>query len=866
MIEEVKIKVTSDNKGADDTIKKLEQIGAVDAKNAANFKKHNEAQKAQFKEAGQAAGKFASGVESQFSQLGAQIMGYMALDKLIGFLKDSVKEFIDAEKNAARLGFAIEVIGGQSAATTKKLLEQSAVLQENSIFSDDAIQQAQTALATYGLTGEQIEKLTPQILDLAAASGTDLASATETVIKGIEGQTKGLKLLGIGFKNANDPAKNLAIITEKLTKFQGASAAAMETNAGKAEVLSNRFGELKESIGSFLVEAQTVWMDMIDVVFGDFTAIVDRFQEIVNKEYSPKTIEIISKADALESEARIKLLDDAIKSLLANKASLANDYQDQTLSAAKYLAEIRAINDQIRILNLEKSKEPKKLGGDGDGGDGGGVDKLKDLTDQINAIYAQMWLDQLNLQRNALKQKALEDKKFADETITDIVARNQAILEIDQKLYDDLEVLDAAQINKKADDDKARALKEHSSQKQINELVLAIENKRVADIIALDEKYAQDKLTNEEQNWDLMLQQLDGEREDLVAKHKEKTEDLKKLEVERYKETQELRVALQKTGSKAEQAAKMQNLKEDFDKELQLLEITHDNKLMSDEDYLRKRALLYANYNKAVADSTKELAEKQKQDILDIFDLMSSAIFDRIEQMINQNIELIDRQQEMVRSDIEHQKRLAEEGRDNTLQESERQFAELEKQRIIQQEKLRKAKEFEILLNTVAEYSKTDPNTAIAKAIAQMALLKGAEALYMEEGGIIGETSQHSKIGGLGFSRLHPGGGDVLVHAQSGEGILSRDEMSNLGKSGFYDLKSMLSKPLRERQIPLVGVVGSSGFDKKEMAQGFNMVVDAIKSKKETHFEVDHMNNWVVTQIEHGMKEVVTHVNRKPRI
>jgi hypothetical protein len=212
------------------------------------------------KEATNTFGNALTSFQFKFNVLG-QAIGQLAVNGLatlshqaVDFAKESVHAFIEAELNAKKLKVALENISGEGKGAFTKLIDQSEELQKTSIFSDDDIQKAQTALAQYGLTSDEIKKLIPQVIDLASAQGIDLAEATTTSIKAIEGQTKGLKTAGIAFTDTGSKAGNLAKLTENLNKFQGQSAAVMETNAGKLARLSNAYDDFKESAGEALID------------------------------------------------------------------------------------------------------------------------------------------------------------------------------------------------------------------------------------------------------------------------------------------------------------------------------------------------------------------------------------------------------------------------------------------------------------------------------------------------------------------------------------------------------------------------------------------------------------------------------------
>lgn len=198
------------------------------------------------------------GLNVGLGQLAATMGLAFGAQQIIAGLKESVNQFAEAELNAKKLAFAVKEIGGEGEAAFNRLLAQSGDLQSVSIFSDDDIQQAQTALLQYGLTTDQVEKLIPAIVDLASATGENLSSAQERVLSGINGQTKGLKDIGLQFKDTGDKTKNYEKILEGLNrKFDGATAAALDTTAGKLANLKNQFGELQETVGGEIVPVLT---------------------------------------------------------------------------------------------------------------------------------------------------------------------------------------------------------------------------------------------------------------------------------------------------------------------------------------------------------------------------------------------------------------------------------------------------------------------------------------------------------------------------------------------------------------------------------------------------------------------------------
>lgn len=320
------------------------------------------------KEATNTFGNALSSFQFKFNALG-QAAGQLAIGALsaisshaVEFGKESVKAFIEAELNAKKLQVALENIGGEGKGAFDRLIKQSEELQKISIFSDDDIQKAQTALVQYGLTSEEVEKLIPKILDLASAQGIDLATATDVSIKAINGQTKGLKTAGIAFEDTGTKAGNLAKLTDNLNKFQGQSSAIVETNAGKLEMLKNAYDDVMENVGEFIVDAAEPLVDILAFVANGFT---------------------IAGEEAEKFKDNVKLSEEEIKKL--NSSMLAFQIATQ----------------KTLIEKLEKA-----------GGDGGSIQKA---TEQLKKLNAQLFGGEASKMTDAAIEeqiKRLSEKKL----------------------------------------------------------------------------------------------------------------------------------------------------------------------------------------------------------------------------------------------------------------------------------------------------------------------------------------------------------------------------------------------------------------------------------------------------------------------
>jgi hypothetical protein len=168
------------------------------------------------------------------------------------FAVASVKAFAEAEAQTNQLRFAVEKVGKMSKSVFDELIRQSKELAKITFFDDEDIQTVQKLFVQVGLGADQIKKITPLILDLAATTGTDLTTATQKAIAAINGQTRGLKDVGINFQNTGTKVGNYNELIEGLTRLQGSATEALNTTEGALKKNAVEIENLQESIGERL--------------------------------------------------------------------------------------------------------------------------------------------------------------------------------------------------------------------------------------------------------------------------------------------------------------------------------------------------------------------------------------------------------------------------------------------------------------------------------------------------------------------------------------------------------------------------------------------------------------------------------------
>ena len=189
-------------------------------------------------------------LDSQFGGMGSTIAGAFSAAVVVNFMKQSIEAAMEAEAVDKRLTASAINLAGATQSQADSLVRLGSELQKNSRFGDENIKSQMTQLLQFGLTIDEVKKLTPVIADFAADTNQSIESASAAVIAGLAGQTRGLKKYGMELKLTGDKSQDAAIIMEQLNaKFGGGAQRDLETTAGKIEKLKNQWGDFFEGFG-----------------------------------------------------------------------------------------------------------------------------------------------------------------------------------------------------------------------------------------------------------------------------------------------------------------------------------------------------------------------------------------------------------------------------------------------------------------------------------------------------------------------------------------------------------------------------------------------------------------------------------------
>jgi hypothetical protein len=191
--------------------------------------------------------------DKAFSALGKKFAAIFSVGAVIKFGKDSVKAFQDAEKEANLLRTQLESINlGFASPFVNQYIDNLALL---SGVSGGVLTDAFNSLsqATQDVTTAQ--KLLNTALDISAGTSKDLKTVTSALQRAYLGETTALAKLRIGYTTADLKARDFdEVLAELQNKFQGSSAKAADTLAGKMARLTESVEQAKEAFGEGLVK------------------------------------------------------------------------------------------------------------------------------------------------------------------------------------------------------------------------------------------------------------------------------------------------------------------------------------------------------------------------------------------------------------------------------------------------------------------------------------------------------------------------------------------------------------------------------------------------------------------------------------
>lgn len=824
------------------------------------------------------------------------------------FAVESFKLYAQAQENERKLGFAVTTINGESERSFEELKKQAEDLSEqlDRVYTPSQIEAAQSQLANFGLTSDKIATLIPQILDMSRATGNDLTSSTEKAILAINGQTKGLRDVGITFKDTGSKNENYIKLTKELEKFTGSATDSLKTEQGALDSLSGRWEYFKEMVGGFIADEGKGLELMLEIWDKGITQVADEnAMKVFNKKNYDEEASFLDQIKKLRKDQQEIVLQQqraGFQKLIAeNEAAADKEVDIEKKTGLLKVAELqksslKAVDDYQKsleakdnLINDATTKEKKQL---------------KDLSSEILDLQAKRYKDGIDRAKKELAVLEKINKEHIEKTVLDEKTKNDKLIAIDYQYYDDIAALQKAQLKYEAEIEIQKVEKEYASAEQKNELIKQINLKLLDDLAEVDRQGGIDKLEAKKEEDKKYREQIDANNDLILQTQKdfydnetaldEVTNNRAKLALE--KALEEKRITQEEYNKKvAEQdlasaKAKATAQIEEDQAELYRLQqtIIEKQRLGEDEsadvekaDAARKKLeldQLKTDNDIAKAELDVEKAKdaeikKLRTDLVDSLTDLGNKLFERQQVVSDARITQLDTEQQAQDKILGDQKQRAEQGLSNTLAFEEKQSAEIKRQLIKEQKEQQKIKELEVFFNAFAEYAKKDPDTAALKAGRDVVLGRIISGEF-REGGIVGDVIERKGLGGsvdnkgLIKGRTHEQG-HVIIAAEKDEGLFSTKEMRNLGRGNFYALKQQLKNPFnnnlfQNQNESFVSFVSEVKEDKasNKLVEKIDELIDVEKNRKETSINANGLREFIVAEVEHGVKKITI---KKPR-
>jgi|GEM_PF-5770146 len=173
------------------------------------------------------------------------ISGVLAAAGITAAIREMWRAAEEARVATYRLTTALEASGQASFGVASALIAQAEALESLTGVSDETVLAVQAILLSMGATADQVERLTPLVLDVSAAMGTDATTAARQLGQALDGEEIQLGRLNIKVKTFDQ-------LLEVLNSRVKGQAAALMQAKGPAAELGVEIGKLSESLGEML--------------------------------------------------------------------------------------------------------------------------------------------------------------------------------------------------------------------------------------------------------------------------------------------------------------------------------------------------------------------------------------------------------------------------------------------------------------------------------------------------------------------------------------------------------------------------------------------------------------------------------------
>lgn len=187
----------------------------------------------------------------------------------------ALEAFGEAQATITRT--AIQLNNLKGSIPLPELLEFSDHLSELTGISHNVITSLGATAAQFGLTGEQIKKVLPTVLDIAQAKNLSPEEVLNKLLRATRGRPQGLVALGIDPSKIQGDLKDVNNLINQVGKgFAGTAEAFRNTLPGTTSALKDSVERLFEALGRFLSPVVVPILNLLIGAIDKLTALLNR--------------------------------------------------------------------------------------------------------------------------------------------------------------------------------------------------------------------------------------------------------------------------------------------------------------------------------------------------------------------------------------------------------------------------------------------------------------------------------------------------------------------------------------------------------------------------------------------------------------
>jgi len=189
-----------------------------------------------------------------------------AFGGMLGLIRKTTGAYRKQVEAEAKLAASMRNVQGATEGGIQKLIEYAGELQKVTTFGDENIISGMAMLATFQLNEDAIAKLTPRLLDMAAAQPgvSDLATTAIQLGKAFTGMPSALTRsgividkVGLSIARAKGPTEEFNFLIEQMdNNFKGVAESLAQTTIGQLDKLENEIGDINEQTGKIALPAE----------------------------------------------------------------------------------------------------------------------------------------------------------------------------------------------------------------------------------------------------------------------------------------------------------------------------------------------------------------------------------------------------------------------------------------------------------------------------------------------------------------------------------------------------------------------------------------------------------------------------------